>query len=232
VFAIGLLLGLAAALGLIHVLTLLFPAAARRYAWFAVVALAASIPFWHYTYPSYRTYLANCANPDMYVVKRNVALDYPFVDGDSFAAYGKLGTRGFKGFDVKRGDLGYVRYSLSNEWSSSACQRDCGNPSVFVWEKTCEVNCLNKASIPVPEFELKSNFASTELIKGRLVRERSAAIDPSGEELAVELSYTYYPYGTGAARLLGLASGEPPKLSCRAQRSIWSLEFIQPKTSK
>lgn len=120
----------------------------------------------------------------------------------------------------------------SANWTSHACQRDCANPSVFVWEKTCEVNCLTKTPILAPEFELKSNFSTTELVKGRLVQQRSAVLAPSGEELAAQRSYTYYPYGTGAARILGLASGDPPQLSCQAEKSIWTLGFIRPRVIK
>ena len=231
-FAIGFLLAFAVLLGIVHVLTLLFPSAARRYIWLSVVVVAVSIPFWHYVYPSYRTYLALCASPDLSVIPKKVEVDFPYYDGSSFFAYRKFVSRGFKGFDVKHGNLGYFRYSLSNDWSSASCQRDCENPSIFVWEKTCEVTCLNRASIPGPEYELKSNYSSTELVPGRLLRQRSAAIDPSGEEIASQLTYTYYPFGTGAARILGLASGDPPKLSCSAEKSIWSLEFFQPRTSR
>jgi len=232
VFAIGLVLALAVALGLIQVLTRMFPASTRPYVWLSVVALAVTCPFWHYAYPSYQEFVALCARPDLYAVMRTVEVDYPYFDGGSFGAYRQLGTRGFKGFDVKQGRFGYFRYSRSEVWASSACQRDCGNPSVFVWEKTCEVTCLTKTPIPAPEFELKSNHSITELVEGRLVRQRSAVLGPSGEELAAERSYIYYPYGTGMARILGMASGEPPKLSCRAQRSIRSLEFLQPRGSK
>ncbi len=217
---------------MIHVLTRLFPAAARRYVWLSIFAVVASVPFWHHLYPSYRTYLSLCEQPDLYVVKKIVEVDFPYYDGSSFFAYRKLVPRGFHGFDVKYGNLGYFRYSLGKDWPSAACQRDCLNPGIFVWEKTCEVNCLTKVSISEPEFALRSSSSNTELIPGRLVRQRSAAIDPSGEEVANQVAYTYYPYGTGAARILGLASGEPPKLSCRDERSIWSLEFLKPRISK
>jgi hypothetical protein len=162
---------------------------------------------------------------------KTVAVNYPYFDGGSFGAYRMLGTRGFKGFDIKQGQLGYVRYSRDDKWTSSACERDCGNPSVFIWEKTCEVNCLRKTPIPAPEFELRTNYATSELVRERLVEQRSAVLAPSGEELAVNLSYIYYPFGTGVARILGLASGEAPNLSCQSEKSIWSLEFILPNVS-
>lgn len=231
-FAIGLLLAIAVALGVTHFLTRIFPASARPYVWLSVVTIAVSLPFWHYAYPSYREFVALCARPDLYTVLKTVEVDYPYFDGSSFSAYRLVGTRGFKGFDVQQGRLGYFRYSRSKDWASASCQRDCDNPSVFLWEKTCEVTCLTKTPIPAPEFELKSNHSTTALVAGRLVRQRSAVLGPSGEELAAETSYTYYPYGTGAARILGMASGEPPKLSCRAERSIWTLEFLQPRVFK
>lgn len=230
-FAIGFLLALAAALSLIHVLTRLFPTSARRYVWLLVVALGVSSPFWHYAYPSYREFVTLCARPDLYTVMKTVEVDYPYFDGGTFAAYRQFGTRGFKGFDVKQGRLGYFRYSQSDEWASAACQHDCGDPSFFVWEKTCEVTCLTKTPIPAPELELKSDYSTREVVEGRLVLQRSVVLAPSGEELAAERSYIYYPYGTGAARILGMASGEPPKLSCRAERGIWSMDFIRPKVS-
>jgi hypothetical protein len=231
-FAIGFLLALAGALAVFHFLTRIFPARARPYLWLSIIALAVSFPLWHYASASYREFVALCARSDVYVVMKSVEVDYPYFDGGAFAAYRRLGTRGFKGFDVKHGRLGYFRYWPSENWASPDCQRDCADPSVFVWEKTCELNCLTKNSIPAPEFEVKSDYSTTELVAGRLIQQRSAVLAPSGEELAAERSYIYYPYGTGAARLLGMASGEPPKLSCRSERSIWSLEFIKPKVSK
>jgi hypothetical protein len=231
-FGIGFLLALAVALGVIHFLTLIFPAKVRPYVWLSAVALAVSFPFWHYAYPSYREFVALCGRADLYAVMKTVEVDYPYFDGGSFAAYRQLGTRGFKGFDVKQGRLGYFRYTRSDNWESPACRRDCENPSVFVWEETCEVSCFTKTPIPAPELELKSSYSTTEIVERRLVYQRSAVLAPSGEELAAERSYIYYPYGTGAARILGMASGEPPKLSCRAERSIWSLEFIRPMVSK
>lgn len=101
-----------------------------------------------------------------------------------------------------------------------------------MWKKTCEVNCLTKTAIPAPEFAYTSSYATTELVKERLVRQRSAVLAPSGEELAVALNYIYYPYGTGWARVLGLASGEPPKLYCRTKKDVEMLEFMKPKTAR
>lgn len=231
-FAIGFLLAFAVALGVIHFLTRILPPRKRPYAWLCVVALAASFPFWHYLYPSYRDFVALCARADLYVVMKTVEVDYAYFDGSSFAAYRQLATRGFKGFEVKEGRLGYFRYARSDNWASPACQRDCANPSVFAWKETCEVNCLTKLPIQTPEFELKSNHSTSELVEGRLFQQRSAVLAPSGEELAANRSYIYYPYGTGAARILGMASGEPPKLSCRDERRIWTQEFIRPRISK
>jgi hypothetical protein len=231
-FAIGFLIAFAVALGLIYVLTLVFPPRARPYVWLSVLALAVSLPFWHYLYPSYRQFLDLCARPDLYVVTKTVEVDYPYSSGSSFSSYRQFDSRGFKGFEVKQGQLGFFRYLRNENWASPSCQRDCANPSVFVWEKTCEANCLTKAPIQALEFEFKSNTSITELVKGRLVQQRSAVISPSGEELAAASSYTYYPYGTGAARILGMASGDPPKLTCRAEKSIWALEFIRPRISK
>ena len=231
-FAFGFLLALVVALSAIHFLTRIFPPRARPYVWLSVVALAVSFPFWHYLYPSYREFVSLCARADLYAVTKTVEVDYAYSDGSSFSAYRQLDSRGFKGFEIKQGSLGYFRYLRSDNWASHVCQRDCANPSVFVWEKTCEVNCLTKTPILAPEFEFKSNFSTTELVKGRLAQQRSAVLAPSGEELAAERSYIYYPYGTGAARILGMASGDPPKLSCRAEKSIWTLDFIRPKLSK
>jgi hypothetical protein len=231
-FAIGFLLALAVALGVTHLLIRMFPAGARLYVWLSVVALGVSFPFWHYVYPSYWEFVRLCERSDLYVAMKPVEVDYPYFDGGSFAAYHLLGTRGFKGFDIKQGRLGYFRYEQSENWTSPSCQRDCANPSVFVWEKTCEVSCLTKTQVPAPSFELKSNYSTSELVEGRLVQQRSAVLAPSGEELAVNRSYIYYPYGTGAARILGMASGEPPKLSCRSEKSIWSLEFLRPTVAK
>jgi hypothetical protein len=231
-FALGFLLALAVALGVIYFLTRIFPPKARPYVWLSVVAIAVSFPFWHYLYPSYREFVALCARSDLYVEMKTVEVDYAYFDGGSFYAYRQLGTRGFKGFEIKQGQLGYFRYSRNSNWASPACQRDCANPGSFIWEKTCEVNCLTKTPILEPEFKLESNYSTTVLVDGRLVQQRSAMLAPSGEELAVNRCYVYYPYGTGVAKILGMASGEPPKLNCRAEKNIWTLEFIRPRVSK
>jgi hypothetical protein len=231
-FALGFLLVLAIALVAIHFLTRIFPPKARPYAWLSVVALAVSFPFWHYLYPSYREFVALCARSDLYVVMKTVEVDYAYSDSGGFSAYRKLDSRGFKGFEIKQGRLGYFRYLRSDNWASPACQRECADPSLLVWEKTCEVNCLTKTPILAPEFEYTSNYSTTELVEGRLVQQRQAVLTPSGEELAAARNYIYYPYGTGAARILGMASGDPPKVSCRAEKNIWTLEFLRPRISK
>ena len=112
-FALGFLLALVVALCAIHFLTWMLPRRARPYVWLSVVAVAISWPFWHYLYPSYRQFVALCARSDLYVVMKTVEVDYPYFDGGSFRAYGKLATREFKGFDVKQGQLGYFRYGRS-----------------------------------------------------------------------------------------------------------------------
>jgi hypothetical protein len=231
-FAIGFLLALVVALSAIHFLMRILPPKARLYAWLFVVTLAGSFPFWHYLYPSYREFVGLCTRADLYVVTKTAEVDYAYSGSGSFSAYRQFDSRGFKGFEIKQGRLGYFRYSRADNWASDACQRDCADPSMFMWEKTCEVNCLTKTPILAPEFEFKSDFLTTGLIEGRLVQQRSVILAPSGEELATERSYIYYPYGTGAARILGMASGDPPKLSCRAEKSIWTLDFIRPKLSK
>lgn len=231
-FAIGFLLVLTLALVAIHFLVRRFPPKARPYIWLVAVALAVSFPFWHYLYPSYREFIALCERSDRYVVLKTVAVDYAYSDSGIFWAYRQLDGRGFKGLEIKQGQLGYFRYVRSDNWASSTCQRDCANPSVFVWEKTCEVNCLTKTAILAPEFEYTSNYSITELVEGRLVQQRSAVLAPSGEELSVIRNYNYYPYGTGAARILGMASGSPPTLSCRTDKSFEMQEFIKPRTSK
>ncbi len=231
-FGLGFLLVFALALLAIHFLTRIFPPKARPYAWLAVVALTVSFPFWHYLYPSYREFMELCERPDRYVLLKTIDVDYVYDDGGSFWAYRRNDGHGFKGFEIKQGRLGYFRYSRNESWASPVCQRDCSNPSVFVWEKTCEVNCLTKTAIPTPEFEYSSSYARTVLLEGRLVRQRSAMLTPSGEELAAALNYTYYPYGNGFAKVLGAASGEAPTLSCRTQKTVEPQGFIRPRIAK
>src|SRR5437868_5288744 len=154
-FGVGFLLVLALALLAIHLLTWLFPPKARPYVWLAVVAFAVTSPFWYHLYPSYREFMALCERPDRYVLLKSVDVDYAYSDSGSFRAYRQNDGRGFKGFEVKQGQLGYFRYTRSENWPSYACQRDCAGPSVFVWEKRCEVSCLTKIAIPAPEFEYR-----------------------------------------------------------------------------
>lgn len=231
-FSIGFLLLLAIAIIAINLFTRTFPLKVRPYVWPAVVAFAVSFPFWHYLYPSYREFLALCERSDRYVLLKTVDVDYAYSDSGSFGTYHQHEGRGFKGFDIRRGELGYVRYTRNENWDSLACQRDCANPSSFVWEKTCEVNCFTKTAIHAPEFEYKSSFTTKELVKERLVQQRSAMLTMYGEELSVTLNYIYYPYGTGFATVLGMASGSPPKLTCRTNKDGEMQEFMKPRKTK
>jgi hypothetical protein len=230
-FGIGFLLLLAVVVGIVRMLTRGLSPRAKLAVWLGLAAFAGSVPFWHHAYPSYRQYLALCARPDLYSVTKTVEVDYPYVDGDSFAAYNQVVPRGFKGFDLKRGDLGYFRYSKKEGWSSAACQRDCADPSEAVWERTCKVNCLTSVHISEPEFKTRVESSIKELVEGRIVEQRGDVLGPSGEGLAVQHWYSYLPYGNGWGKILGAASGSAPALTCRPEKSIFSLEFLRPRVS-
>lgn len=123
-FAIGFLLVLVLALVAIHLLTRVFPLKARLSIWLAIVTLAVSVPFWHHLYPSYREFMALCERPDRSVLLKTVEVDHMYWGSGSFWAYRKQEGRGFKGFEINQGRLGTFRYTRSENWASSTCQRD------------------------------------------------------------------------------------------------------------
>jgi hypothetical protein len=202
----------------------------RIYAWLSIGIVVVSAPFWYRLYPSYHQFTKLCSSPDRYAVKQKANVDFLYQGTSSvFFAFKAHGHRGFKGFDVKAGDKGYVRYMPNENWSSPICKQDCANPSIITWEKTCQTNCLTESAIDNPELEYLTSSSATTLIEDRLTTVTAEVVTINGQKLAEEHIYTYYPYGNGWAKILGLASGSAPTLSCNSKSRIWSLEYITPK---
>ena len=231
-FAIGFLLAFSVVLFAVHLLIKIFPNKVRPLVWRVVFVLAISLPFWHHLSPSYREFNTLCARSDRYVLMKTVEVDYAFSTSTSFGAYRRNEGRGFRGFDIKQGKSGYLRYTQNENWPSTSCQQDCADPSIFIWEKRCETSCLTKSAVAAPEFEYSVKYSSTTTHEGRLLQHKSTVVGATGEELAIALNYTYYPYGTGWATVLGGASGSAPTLSCKTKTNFDGQEFIRPRSTK
>jgi hypothetical protein len=230
-WALGFLLAFVIFSIAIHLLTKLLPSKVRSYVWLLVAGTVISFPFWHYLYPSYWDFQSLCERTDRYSVMRTIEVKNIYVNSSPFSAYALSTRRGFIGFEMREGEFANVRYVRNDNWTSDACQAACANPSISIWEKECEPTCLTKSYIERPEFGYTVTFAHIWLINDRLQRDRQAAVDLAGRELAVALNYRYFPYGNGLAKILGLSSGDAPTKSCPSKVDIWNYDFLKPAST-
>jgi hypothetical protein len=128
---------------------------------------------------------------------------------------------GYAGFDCKfrgNGGKGLYRYTKMPTWYSG-----------------CGLECFERSSLETPESAYSSedrygymdgtNAIFTDgygIAKGgsfrddrKLVFHDRLLVD--GGVLAFGRDYTYYPYGNGWAKILGMASGSAPAMSCKTQ---------------
>ena len=133
-----------------------------------------------------------------------------FVDGYSYA-----------GFDCKfrsNDDKGLYRYAKTPTWHSG-----------------CGLECFERSSLQKPEsaYSSEDRYGYMEgknaiLTDGYGVARGSSSRDDKKlvfhDRLLVDdgvmsfgRDYTYYPYGNGWAKILGLASGSAPAMSCKTQ---------------
>jgi hypothetical protein len=223
---------LGAALFLVKLFTLLFPERARPKVWAAVIGCVVAYPFLYNLYPSYWQYKSLCERPERFVVRQVIPVRSVFYDASDFHAYRFAQKHHFESVDIKQGSLGYFRIKVNDEWHKPACQTACAVPGIIQWEKTCLQNCITKTPIGAPEFEQKFDSQQLELSEGTLSESRIVVHAPDGSQLAISSAYTYYPYGTGWARMLGAASGTPPSKSCEHDRQLWDMTFLKPIVSR
>jgi hypothetical protein len=197
-----------------------------------VIGCTVAYPFLYKLYPSYSQYQALCEHPDRYVVQQVIPVRSVFHDASVSNAYRFGQKHNFESVDIKEGRLGYFRIKVNDEWSKPACQSACTDPSVLGWEQSCLPKCITKTPIDTPEFEQKFDFQQIELMDGRLTESRVVVYAPDGSQLAIGSAYTYYPYGTGWARMLGAGSGTPPSETCDHDRRLWDMTFLKPMAAQ
>lgn len=238
-FALGFLVVTAIVVLLLVGITGALPAKLKPYFVVAVIAIPVSFPFWHYLYPSYERFSDLCASPDRYVVKQVKHVDFVYVDG-CYAAYVMAKDKPFKGYECpyrleatpNSAKKVYARFSRGANWGSAICQAECAQRGYYLsWEKSCQEACFDATQIPAPSFNYKSTSSTVQLVEGRLTEHRTQMVGDDGEELATSRDYTYYPYGNGFAKILGLASGSAPTLSCETKKSVYSLDFLKPSVA-
>ena len=213
--------------------TLLFPKRARPYVWVLAVGNAAVYPFLYKLSPSYQHFQALCERPDRYVVHQVTPVHSVYYDNASvFNAYQYSQKHNFESADIKEGRINYFRIKGSDEWKKPACQSACANSNLSLWETYCLPNCITKTPIEAPEFEQEFDFKTVELLKKKLTESRIVVYAPDGRKLASSSAYTYYPYGTGWASMLGADSGTPPSKECDHDERLWDRTFLKPMTDR
>jgi hypothetical protein len=223
---------LAAALLLVTLFTLAFPKRARLFVWALVIGCAVAYPSIYKLSPSYERFQALCERPDRFVVHKVIPVRSVYYDASVSHAYRFSQKYHFESADIKEGRLGYFRIKVNDEWQQPTCQSACADPSILGWEKNCLPSCITKTPIDAPEFEPKFNSTQTYLLAEKLTESRIEVSAPDGSKLATSSAYTYYPYGTGWASLLGAGSGTPPSKECEHDRRLWDMPFLKPMDNR
>lgn len=241
-FFLGFLIAFVVLILAISLATKLLPKRHRSKLLALVVAIPVSFPFWHYLYPSYHQFQELCSSAERYVVKRTVEVD--FINADRcWNAFEKTQRRAFKGFECPwqaeppaaalPGVKPYARFVRGENWATSACQDACTRADYYAgWERECLPVCFKATQQPEPSFKYAVDLGTRQIVKGRLTEGFIQFVDSDREELATLRNYTYYPYGNGFAKILGLASGNAPTVSCEKQHDIFALDFLKPNTSR
>jgi hypothetical protein len=164
-----------------------------------------------------------------------------------------MGALPYSGFDCVAPGPGTTtavfRYAKKASWQAG-CGLDCFDSSVIgvpehryvsghrqgyisrsVVTVTYETGRSGGENIPSGE---KLRFSDTLLLetnteKGSLqsdLRKLGQVGGETGTEMAFTRAYTYYPYGSGWARILGAASGSAPTIQCRLPSVQWKLTDV------
>lgn len=241
-FFLGFLIAFVILIAGISLATKLLPGRHRSKFLVLVTATLVTSPFWHYLYPSYAEFRELCSSPGRYVVRRTVEVDFINADG-CWSAFQKAQSRAFKGFECPwhvesppvtgPGVKPYARFVRGENWDTPTCQDRCTRATYYTgWERECLSVCFKATHLPEPSFKYAANLGSRELVKDRLSESSVQFVDSNREELASLKNYTYYPYGNGFAKILGLASGSAPTTSCEKRHDIFQLDFLKPGTSR
>jgi hypothetical protein len=225
-----------------------------------VVGGLAFYPFAYRFSSSYASFLALCELPDRYQVVRTKQVDYIFLDreagADCKAGPSVIGALGYTGFDCIAPDSGTTtatfRYAKKSSWRVG-CGLDCFDSSVismpehryksghrqgYISGSTTTVTYDNGRMGANEPSDAKLRFSDNLLLdmdteKPSMQSSLSSLKRLGGEagtEMAYTRSYTYYPFGSGWATILGAASGSAPSIQCSGPLVRWNvLDVFKPR---
>jgi len=238
-WALGFLAVIFLYFSIIRLITRQLSADSARLFWLVSIGIPVSFPFWHFLYPSYHEFQKLCNSENRYVIAKTENVDFVYSDSGCHLGFSTINGKPFKGYECEHWEglppttdysrpKKYFRFTYGANWISSDCQKYCKSPSLIAWEKNCQATCFNATEISEPSFKYESTYESTPIIADRLIQTRHAKVNRAHEDMTVLLNYVYYPYGNGFAKILGLASGSAPTISCEKNFTIELNDFLKP----
>ena len=223
-FALGFLLAFIAFLGLLAFTSRALPAGLPRVLYvIAVLGAAMAYPNAYKHTSSYSAFNELCSRQDRYQVVKQRPASFIYIDwghsSDCTRGPAFIAAKGYAGFDCKLASgktSSLFRYSKKESWNAE-----------------CGLECFVATPIDRPETNYRSEDRSgfvdgtNAVLTGgygvttydstrdeeKLVFHDSLLVDDG--VMAYAREYTYYPYGRGWAKLLGLASGTAPNKTCQ-----------------
>jgi len=242
VWALGLLILTLLYLAAAGLLARLLPTVAKIVFCLIALGVPISLPYWYLFYPSFGEFERLCASDDRRVVKHTKKLDFLYSQS-CYGAFHHSKDRAFKGYEceywprtqprLSAGEVHYFRFTRGRNWGTAICQSECANRGYYHgWEDYCLAECFDGTEISEPSFKYEPVQSVTSIVDGRLVRTRTAIVNDNLGEMVVSNEYTYFPYGDGFARVLGMSSGSAPTLTCERKANTYGLEFLEPNSGQ
>jgi hypothetical protein len=225
-FALGFLFIVAVFLFVLILSSKLLPSGLARFIY--VVAVLGALVAYPYAYkltPAFSDFNELCERADRYQVPRSKPVSFILIEWgyatDCTKGPGFVDGYSYAGFDCQfrsNDDKGLYRYTKMPTWHSG-----------------CGLECFERSPLEKPE----STYSSEDrygYVQGKnailtggygIARGASSRDDQKlvfHDRLLVDegvmaygRDYTYYPYGNGWAKILGLASGSAPAFSCKTR---------------
>lgn len=243
-FALGFLVAVVVFAILLVLVSKAFPPGRPRVIFvLCVLGAIAVYPFLYKVTPSYAAFLELCEAPGRVQLGRRQPVDYVLLEGGSatFCERGPalIADRPYLGFDCLRAGKprpALVRYARKPDWHAG-----------------CGLECFDATPLAAPEAPYEWKYRSGK-VAGRVAivtydgtgdRVASPKEPPdeklsfsdrvlwSGGEIGFARDYTYFPYGEGWAKILGLASGSAPSKRCRVPIAAMDVrDAFPPKASR
>jgi len=225
-FALGFLLLIGVFVLLLTLVSKAFPAGlARSLFVVGVLSAIAMYPFFYKITPSYHAFLELCESPERSQIAKRQPVDYVLFEGgyssDCTKGPGFIGDKQYLGFDCLRADKGgtaLFRYAKKSSWKQG-CDIECFDvipldrpDAPYEW-KHRQGLIEGKAPLLTYDGTRANGFIGNEPEDSKLFFQDRVLW--SGGEVAFARDYTYRQYGNGWAKILGLASGSAPSMSCR-----------------